>query len=128
MNVPHRIRRQRWQIRTARAADAFAVRTALHNALEPSLLPALEQAFDALDDGQREIHLPRLELKLSLSSADALADELPALIREAAQIALAEALEAAPEVSPARPSGATPASRLRHYLNSGQVEWFDAGC
>ncbi len=85
MNSTHRIRRQRWQVSTARAADAFAVRTALRNAQEASLLPALEQAFDALDDGQREVHLPRLELKIRLSSPDALADELPVRLREAAQ-------------------------------------------
>lgn len=77
MNAPHRIRRQRWQVRTASAADAFAVRTALRQANELSLLPALESAFAALDNGEREIHLPRLELTVRISSPERLADELP---------------------------------------------------
>ena len=53
MRVTHRIRRQRWQVRTADAADAFAVRTALRRENELTLLPALESAFAALDDGDR---------------------------------------------------------------------------
>lgn len=126
MNAPHRIRRQRWQVCTASAADAFAVRTALRQENELSLLPALESAFAGLDDGEREIHLPRLELAIHISSADRLAEELPAKLAEAARRALTEAVAAAPQVPAATSRRLTPGSRLRRYLASGQVDWFDA--
>lgn len=126
MRVTHRIRRQRWQVRTADAAAAFAVRTALRRENELSLLPALESAFAALDDGEREIRLPRLELSVRISSPDRLADELPARLAEAARLALAEAVDAPPATPVATPRGVTPGSRLRRYLGSGRVDWFDA--
>jgi len=125
MRVTHRIRRQRWQVRTADAADAFAVRTALRRENELTLLPALESAFAALDDGDREIRLPRLELSVRIASPDRLADELPARLAEAARLALAEAVDALP-VTPVDTRSLTPGSRLRRYLGSGQVDWFDA--
>lgn len=126
MRVTHRIRRQRWQVRTADAAAAFAVRTALRRENEINLLPALESAFAALDDGEREIRLPRLELSVRISSLDRLADELPARLAEAARLALAEAVAAPPATPVAVPRSLTPGSRLRRYLGSGQVDWFDA--
>ena len=62
----HRVRRQRWQVRAASADDAFALRSALRRENEASLLPALERAFAELDDeAGRDIHLPRLTIKLS---------------------------------------------------------------
>lgn len=126
MSATHRIRRQRWQVRTASAADAFAVRTALRHENELSLLPALERAFAALDDGEREIHLPRLELAIRISSPERLAEELPARLAEAARLALAEAVDASPQVPTTVQRSLTPANRLRRYLVSGQVDWFDA--
>ncbi|UCV27911.1 contractile injection system tape measure protein [Ferribacterium limneticum] len=126
MSATHRIRRQRWQVRTASPADAFAVRTALRQENELSLLPALESAFAALDNGEREIHLPRLELAIRISSPERLAEELPARLAEAARQALAEAVEASPSGPAAIPRSLTPGDRLRRYLGSGQVDWFDA--
>lgn len=126
MSATHRIRRQRWQVRTASPADAFAVRTALRQANELSLLPALESAFAALDDGEREIHLPRLELAIRISSPERLAEELPARLAEAARQALAEAIDVPSQEPAAMPRSLTPGKRLRRYLGSGQVNWFDA--
>ena len=140
MSATHRIRRQRWQVRTASAADAFAVRTALRQENELSLLPALESAFAALesafaalesafaalDGGEREIHLPRLELAIRISSPERLADELPAKLAEAARQALAEVIAVPPQEQAAIPRSLTPGKRLRRYLGSGQVDWFDA--
>lgn len=126
MSVTHRIRRQRWQVTTASAADAFALRTALRRENELNLLPALESAFAALDSGEREIHLPRLELSVRISSPERLAEELPAKLAEAARHALAEAVAAEPERSASVSRDLTPAGRLRRYLSSGQVDWFDA--
>jgi hypothetical protein len=126
MSVTHRIRRQRWQVTTASAGDAFAVRTALRQENELNVLPALESAFAALDRGDREIHLPRLELSIRISSPERLAEELPAKLSEAARQALTEVLAAEPEMSASTSRDLTPAGRLRRYLNSGQVDWFDA--
>jgi len=126
MSATHRIRRQRWQVRTASPADAFAVRTALRQANELSLLPALESAFAALDDGGREIHLPRLELAIRISSPERLAEELPARLAEAARQALAEVIAVPSQEPAAMPRSLTPGKRLRRYLGSGQVDWFDA--
>lgn len=126
MSATHRIRRQRWQVRTASPADAFAVRTALRQANELSLLPALESAFAALDDGEREIHLPRLELAIRISSPERLAEELPIRLAEAARQALAEVIDVPSQEPAAMPRSLTPGKRLRRYLGSGQVDWFDA--
>lgn len=131
MSVTHRIRQQRWRITAASASEAFAVRATLRRESELSLLAALEAAFDACDAGDREIHLPRLEVKVRLAAAEQLADELakvlPARLNEAARQALSAAIEALPAnaASPARPE-TTPAMRLRRYLGSGQIAWFEA--
>jgi len=126
MCATHRIRRQHWQVRTASAADAFAVRTVLRHENELSLLPALESAFTEFDDGEREIHVPRLEVVIRISSPEQLAEELPARLAEAARQALAEIIDVSPPVPAARPRSLTPGKRLRRYLGSGQVDWFDA--
>ena len=126
MSATHRIRRQRWQVRTASPADAFAVRTALRHENELSLLPALESAFAELDDGEREIHLPRLELSIRISSPERLAEELPLRLAEAARQALADVIDVPSLAQAATPRRLTPGKRLRRYLASGQVDWFDA--
>jgi len=126
MSALHRIRRQRWQVTAASAVDAFAIRSTLRRENELSLLPALEIAFAALDDGQRTICLPRLDIAINISSLDKLAEELPAKLAEATRQALAEALAGAPETPAATPRDLAVAGRLRRYLHSGQVDWFDA--
>ena len=125
MSAIHRIRRQRWQVRAGSAADAFAVRALLRWENEASLLPAIEAAFAACDTG-RDIRLPRLEIKLGISSLENLADELPARLAEAVRLALSEALAGQPGAPTPAKAQPTPASRLHHYLLSGQLEWFDA--
>ena len=125
MSAIHRIRRQRWQVRAGSAADAFAVRALLRRENEASLLPAIEAAFAACDTG-RDIRLPRLEIKLGISSLENLADELPARLAEAVRLALSEDLAGQPGAPTPAKAQPTPASRLHHYLLSGQLEWFDA--
>ena len=126
MSATHRIRRQRWQVTAASAADAFAVRSMLRRESELSLLPALESAFAALDDGEREIHVPRLALSIHISSLDRLTEELPVRLAEAARHALSEAVAAEPPMSAVSRHDLTAAGRLRRYLVSGQLDWFDA--
>lgn len=126
MSVTHRIRRQRWQVTASSAADAFAVRSMLRRENELSLLPALEEAFAAIDDGLRDIHLSRLEISLNISSLDRLAEELPAKVADAVRQALAEAVLAEAQIPAASRHELTAAGRLRRYLISGQLDWFDA--
>lgn len=126
MSATHRIRRQRWQVSTSGAADAFALRAALRRENELSLLPALERVFAEFDDARREIHLPRLELSVRISAADKMAEELPAALADAVRRVLAEALAKAPEEPPGELAGTSPAGRLRHYLETGQLDWYDA--
>ncbi|MBN8428575.1 MAG: hypothetical protein J0L65_14000 [Xanthomonadales bacterium] len=125
MSAIHRIRRQRWQVKAGSAADAFAVRALLRREHEAPLLPAIEAAFAACDSGQ-EIRLPRLEIKLGISSLENMADELPVRLAEAVRLALSEALDGLPSVSSPTRMQPTPAARLRHYLSTGRVDWFDA--
>lgn len=124
----HRIRRQRWQVAAPDAATAFAMRSLLRRTQDGALLPALAEAFDAVDVGEREVHIPRLEVRLNFSSAEGLDRALPERLRDAVGQALREALlgdadgpgsEALRDVEPGE--------RLAAYLGCGRLAWFDAG-
>lgn len=123
MTTAHRIRRQRWQVRAPSPAAAFAVRQALRDAQETSLLPALESAFDAVAGEGVDRHIRRLEITVRVSSPERLAEELPARLGDAVLLALGDVIDA-----PTARGGddLSPAARLRHYLRTGQVAWFDA--
>lgn len=132
----HRIRRQRWQVAAPDAATAFAVRSLLRLKQDGALLPALAEAFDAVDVGEREVHIPHLHVRLDFAAADGLAGALPERLREAVAQALREALpdgwEQGGEGGAASPSAGAarriePGDCLLAYLASGQLPWFDAG-
>ncbi|HEX6368218.1 MAG TPA: contractile injection system tape measure protein [Longimicrobium sp.] len=131
--APHRIRRQVWRVRAPSQADAFALRGELRAAWEDTLLPALEQAFDQAAPDDRVIRIPRLELRLRLGSAGALAEELPRLIREAAAVELAVLRRGGvPEVWEADAGGASSPEEdrrgtLLHYLRTGTLPWAASG-
>ncbi|HYR09969.1 MAG TPA: contractile injection system tape measure protein [Longimicrobium sp.] len=131
--APHRIRRQVWRVRAPSQADAFALRGELRAAWEDSLLPALEAAFDQAAGDDRVVRIPRLELRLRLGSAGALAEELPRLIREAAAVELSVLRRGGvPQVWEADDAdGATPEqdrrATLLHYLRTGALPWAAAG-
>jgi hypothetical protein len=127
MSQAHRIRRQSWQVAAPDAATAFAVRALLRGEQESSLLLALERAFDALDVGDRELHLSRLHIKLDFAGTGQMTDDLPERLFAATALALQQALQGDEKASTneqLREYG--PAERLRHYLASGQLAWFDA--
>jgi hypothetical protein len=126
MPVLHRIRRQRWLGRTADSASALTLRAYLRERGETALTPALEGAFDLLDDGS-ERHLGRLEIRVSVSSPDRLDEELPQGLALAARAALAQALASVQTAS--RESKPVPPSlraRLLRYLASGELDWWIA--
>ncbi|MFZ2266873.1 MAG: contractile injection system tape measure protein [Azonexus sp.] len=126
MRASHRIRRQRWQVSTTSPADAFAVRSVLRRDNELSLLPVLEGVFAELDDGRHDIHLPRLDLAIHVSSADKLLEELPAKLAAAARQALAAALLEVADGPLVVARDSNRAGPLRRYLQTGQLAWFDA--
>jgi hypothetical protein len=126
--IIHRIRRQRWQVAAPDATTAFALRALLRRKQDSALLPALAEAFDAVDVGDREVHIPRLEVRLDFASAEGLDSALPDRLREAVGQALREALQgggAGPAAEAPRDIG--PGERLVAYLASGRLAWFDAG-
>jgi hypothetical protein len=122
MNAPHRIRRQTWQVTVPDAASALAIRQCLRVAHDSQLLPVLDSALNAVAEG-RNLHLPRLELRLRVSHPERLADELPGLLADAARQALAEVIDAA---SVEEAGAASSLSRLQHYLLHGDLPWADA--
>jgi hypothetical protein len=127
MTAPHRIRRQRWQVRAPSPAAAFTARQYLRQAQEGDLLPVLEAAFDAAAGGDEVLRIPHLELKVRVSSPERMAEELPRLLAEAATCALAGGVSAEPGSStPAwMRTAPDPEPALSHYLSAGQVDWFD---
>ena len=128
MGQTHRIRRQSWQVAAPDAATAFAVRSLLRRDQETSLQPALERAFDAVDAGEHELHIPRLHIRLDFDTAERLHEALPEELFEATALALREALHGGTgRPSTGIPVGFSPAERLLHYLATGQLPWFDAG-
>jgi hypothetical protein len=122
---PHRIRAQRWLVRVPGRATAFAVRRELSAALETHLLPAFEAAFDAMDSGEADVHIPRLTLELKVRESGNLAASLVAALKEKLPAALREGMAANPD----RP-GIAPASEavdrrscLIAYLRTGRIHW-----
>ena len=124
----HRIRRQRWQVAAPDAATAFAMRSLLRRTQDSTLLPALAEAFDAVDVGEREMYIPRLEVRLDFSSAEGLDRALPERLRDAVRQALGEALQGGGAGPAAEaPRDLPPGERLVAYLAGGRLAWFDAG-
>jgi hypothetical protein len=137
MNTPHRIRRLRWNARTNRMSDAFALRRLLRergDAVQAALDRALQGAAVADDE---VIHLARLELRLSAASIDALALDFERGIELAASESVQWAIREARAGSRGEPAQPTTGARrglalarresLRHYLVHGLHDWTLAG-
>jgi Contractile injection system tape measure protein len=129
VSAPHRIRRQRWEVRVPDQATGFAARAQLRAGLEDTLMPALEAAFDAVGSGDEVIRIPRLTVKLKLRNLDELAtllpEQLPALLREQIDAALA-GINRESGVVQRTSSAAARRQGLVHYLLSGSLGWQDA--
>lgn len=125
MSQPHRIHRQHWLVSAPDPATAFALRRALREEQERSLLPALAAAFDAAGVGDAVLRIPRLEFSLRLSAPDRLAEELPGQLAAAARRALAGML-AGGTLGEDGQGVVAPVERLRHYLRHGRLPWFEA--
>lgn len=124
-SAAHRIRRQRWELRASDEDTAFALRTQMRRDIDNVLMPALEQAFDALDSGDEVVHLSRLSLKLKVRNLEQLAAELPALIAEQLDEALGGAAARISGAARRRPTATQRRMNLLHYLHRGQLDWQD---
>ncbi len=130
-DAAHHIRRQRWVVHTGSADEAFAWRSFLHEHAADMLLPVFEKAFDELVGPERVLHIPRLELKITIRPEDSPAEKLPDLVLEQ----LAEQLRArSPKELPSVEKTSqwqeytTQESRfttLLHYLHTGSMPWHE---
>jgi hypothetical protein len=125
----HRIRSQRWAVRTDSAEDAFAWRRFLRDHGEEILLPVLEKAFDEAAGGDRVFHIPRIEIKIRISPEDSLTEKLPRMLldqlRNQLRTGSREELPSG-EKLPRWPESAAHEGRfmaLVHYLRTGSVPW-----
>lgn len=127
----HRIRRLRWQVRNRSTAEAFTTRKLLRDRWEEWLVPVLENAFDEIAGGDRLIHIPKLELRISVPSEEQLPEKLPDLIRDqldeqlrslGRQAAPAEGRSAGTEAG----TGESRFQGLLHYLRTGSASWLFA--
>ncbi|MBV9773235.1 MAG: hypothetical protein JO040_04760 [Gemmatimonadetes bacterium] len=147
--APHRIRRQRWTVRTGSAAGAFAVRGLLRGGWEEALLPAFERAFDRAAPGPGVIRIPRLEIRVSVASEEELMEVLPGLVYQEVCAQLRgllgdDALDrpvrsGGPErvvAGGSAPGESVPGgvaagehgfAALLHYLRTGTLPWAEAG-
>ncbi|MFO1433889.1 MAG: contractile injection system tape measure protein [Candidatus Competibacteraceae bacterium] len=128
-NSLHRIRRQRWLVRTPSKPDAFAIRKHLHDNWQDLLLPAFEKVFDQVAGEDRLIHIPRIVLRLRVASERQLIEELPDLIQQQLREQL-QIMRSVPQ--PAEdPRGdwqeidlaQSRFERLLHYLRTGSLPW-----
>jgi hypothetical protein len=126
MTSPHRIRRQRWELRTANADDAFAARQQLRDAWEPDLLPVFERAFDTAAGGAT-VRIPRIELRLAVASRAELEELLPGLIEAELAEQLRDVVRPADAAAREAAASADPFSTLVHYLRTGALPWWGSG-
>lgn len=123
----HRIRRQRWIVHTRTASDAFAIRASVRASWEDEFLPAIERAFDRAHPGDEVVHIPRLEIRLTVPARTDLRERLGKLLEETVAHELSLAL--APAVRDTRPAterrteGEERFSTLLHYVRTGTLPW-----
>jgi len=125
---PHRIRRERWVVRTGSQEEAFEIRRLLNDGWQ-DVSPVFEKAFDAINVGTNVVRIPKLEIHLTVDSVEQLATALPDLILERLRHELRSI-----EVPPSRESSQRHFSKkitenedrleaLVTYLRTGALPW-----
>ncbi|HVY04703.1 MAG TPA: contractile injection system tape measure protein [Burkholderiales bacterium] len=109
----HRVRRMAWRVKAGAEPVAFAWRAALRNDLDHRLLPAMSRAFDRIAPGDEIVRIPRLDLRLTVSSLDELA----------AQLAAGMERELALHRPRPRPADLEWREILVEYLATGTLRW-----
>jgi len=131
--LPHRIRRQRWELRAGSTAAAFALRQRLREEWQEMLLPAFETVFDQEVPGEEMIRLPRIELRLKVGAGEDTEALWPAAIHEQLLEQLREILRThrVAQDKPTEWKQSTARGNrfqsLLHYLQTGSVPWEAAG-
>ncbi len=128
----HRIRSLRWKVRAGSAAEAFSLRTLLHDRGMELLLPVLDQGMDEAASGERVIHIPKIELKVRLNSGEKLEAILPGKIlgHLKEEFRRHQADDGTTVHSPVGERAAAERSRydvLLRYLRTGTLSWYAAG-
>ena len=128
----HRIRSLRWKVRAGSAAEAFTLRTLLHDRGMELLLPVLDQGMGEAASGERAIHIPKIELRVRLNSWEELEAILPGKIldRLMEELPRHQADDGTTVHSPVGEHSAAERSRfdiLLHYLQTGTLPWYAAG-
>jgi Contractile injection system tape measure protein len=128
----HRIRRHRWNIRTASSEEAFAIRAWVRASWEDELLPAIDRAFAREDRGDDMVHIPRLEIRLTVAAGHAgrgvLAELLEETVaRELSGLVAGGATRAGALPPERRSKGEDRVATLIHYLRHGTLPWVAAG-
>jgi hypothetical protein len=124
----HRIRRLRWRVRAGSRDAAFEVRARLRQLHQADLLDVFERAFDAAGTGDTIVHLPRLELAVTVPNID----EIGAALAQA--LALKTVWDTPPRAAPrAAIDDRSPRVTTEHapagidglldYLRSGILPW-----
>jgi hypothetical protein len=109
--VPHRIRRLRLRVKAPSGMHGSVLRARLRDLLEREILPALERSFDAVDPGERVLHVPRLVIQAAPRCLEDVAGVLPALVERA----LVPVLRA--------PAALSRADEILVYLQTGSLPW-----
>ena len=132
---PHRIRRQRWLVRPHSTAAAQSWRIFLARQGQDLVLPLFEQVFAEIGGDGRFLHLPRLELHLTLNDVEPSPESLAAAILaqlqehlEPLRQSLVQA-DASRDADPGLDSGraAGQFDLLLYYLRTGFLPWPAAG-
>jgi hypothetical protein len=130
---PHRIRCQRWTVQADSTAAAFAWRTFLSHQGQDLVLPLFEQAFAEIGGNDRFLHLPRLELHITVDATEPVPEKISAAIL--AQLRqhlhpLRSRESSARELPAAWQEEAIPSHQfdtLLYYLHTGSLPWHAAG-
>jgi Contractile injection system tape measure protein len=137
----HRIRRQRWSITAGSTAEAFAFRARARTDWHDCVLSAMETAFDRAAPGDTVLHVPKLELRIAVSTAEQFAERATDMVLAQLTERLAALAAHDGAAVPSRPHDrrATAADRserrsaegdrlmaLLQYLATGLLPWHGA--
>ena len=124
--LPHRIRRLRWQVRTASQEDALTVRMRVRDQWLPAALSALAAWFDAVGGGEDTIQVSRLELCVRLTGPDQTPEWLLPRIETQVREQLLGATSrtaATPERWRRKPASEARLDALIEFLKTGSLPW-----
>ncbi|WP_437316194.1 contractile injection system tape measure protein [Sorangium sp. So ce385] len=103
--MPHRIRRLTFRVKATSPEEALALRKELRVRMDPALLATFERTFDEVAATDEVVHLPRLELRLSISGVEDVAASLPERMRVELRQQLSAALAGAARAGASSPRG-----------------------